>query len=59
MNIFSFGEPEFDYRKQDQGSTEKHFNIIVVSFEIFASLQGNTINQKNAYFIQNVTNVKI
>ena len=25
MNILSFGEPEFDYKKQDQGSTEKHF----------------------------------
>ena len=24
MNILSFGEPEFDYKKQDQGSTEKH-----------------------------------
>ena len=25
MNILSLGEPEFDNKKQDQGSTEKHF----------------------------------
>ena len=52
MNIFSFGETKFYYKKQDQGSTEKHFRKFIINYLVlkkaFISLQGNILNQKNA-----------
>ena len=55
---FFFGETEFYYKKQDQGSTEKHFRKFIINYLVqkkaFVSLQGNILNQKNANFIQNV-----